>query len=92
MLAHELAHVVQNRKGVSRLRRPGGDEHEPIRRLVGFEVELSVPTLKKGANTPLAPVIKDGPAPDPQVGTFFAGGVGYNVKMGKLPWGARGGH
>lgn len=77
VLAHELTHVVQNR-GEGALSR--------IRRLVGFEVELSVPIYDKNVRAPLSPSRPGGPAPSFKLGAFFTGGQAYGTDIGTLPW------
>ena len=54
------------------------------RSFVGFEIELSVPTLRRGLITDLAPWTAGGPQPDPLIGTFFAGGLDYKAEMGAI--------
>lgn len=109
LLAHELAHVVQNTGGnpIAAMRRmastartrsepgtpePGTPEPRPrplrrqstLRRLVGFEVELSVPTFDHNAGLALGDS-GSGNLPDAAIGSFFAGGLPYAHPIGTLP-------
>jgi len=87
VLAHELAHVVQDPAGDAHgLRRHSAAEGSTIRRLVGFEVELSIPTLARNAKTPLERVL-GGSQPDPLIGAFFAGGQPDKCEMGAITTG-----
>ncbi|HEY5879117.1 MAG TPA: DUF4157 domain-containing protein [Nakamurella sp.] len=58
--------------------RPG---HDTIRRLVGFEVEMSVPTLRP-ANLDLRRIGRDHPFPHREVDWLFAGGLPWNHRIG----------
>jgi hypothetical protein len=85
VLAHELAHTVQNASD-TQVHRRVAPRSSIIRRLVGFEVELSIPTIARSAKTPLGPVL-GGPPPDPLIGTFFAGGQPDKCEMGAISTG-----
>jgi hypothetical protein len=54
---------------------------DPIRRLVGFEVELSVPTLQP-ANLHLRQIGRDYPQPSRRIDSLFAGGLPWNHHIG----------
>ncbi len=80
VLAHELTHVLQNR---------GDGALSRVRRLVGFEVEVSVPITSRGASAPVKAVESDqgtGPKPDVAIGAFFTGAPAYGTVIGQLPW------
>ena len=82
VLAHELAHVAQESGGaLQRLRRKVDGRAAVVRRLLGFEVELRVPTLSRGTPNNLG-AVRDGPEPDPLISTFFAGGRENKAEMG----------
>jgi hypothetical protein len=106
VLAHELAHVVQQGAAPTRIRRmssSGTDSEAPaltgrsgsdelrirrgsaakIQRLVGFEVELSVPTIGNVPGPALNPNV-GGAVPNPNIATFFGGGLGYNTAIGQV--------
>ena len=62
---------------------PPGSASPVIRRLVGFEVELSVPTYHRYGTTALDRV-RGGPVPSPAVRTVFGGGVSYKTPLGSV--------
>lgn len=63
----------------------GATETTPaLRRLVGFEVEISVPTMASAVATPLH-ALPDGAPPTPHIGAFFGGGLTYKQELGYLP-------
>jgi hypothetical protein len=57
-------------------------ERAKVQRLVGFEVELSVPTFGPGAVVP-----SPGPGGNPAqtIADFFSGGYSYNTPLGQIP-------
>lgn len=54
-----------------------------VQRLVGFEVELSVPTISNVAGPALNPG-PGGAVPHPDIAKFFGGGIGYGTQIGQL--------
>ena len=63
---------------------PAPDTTPALRRLVGFEVEISVPTMGRAAGTALH-ALRGGPEPSPRVAAFFGGGLAYKRQLGSLP-------
>jgi len=53
-----------------------------IRRLVGFEVEISVPTIAVGTSTPVLAAGDNAPAPE--IGNFFGGALTYKQELGSI--------
>ena len=84
VLAHELAHVVQDGAAGGALRRlRAGGEPPTVRRLVGFEVELAAPTFARNVTQTLNP-IGTGQQPEKAVDMLLAGSVDYKTEMGSL--------